>query len=102
MNKPALNLDLKEILKSLRRSEMIVEKYLPIVAFVLIFGIYGFLILQISKATQKDVVTTTSQAETIKRLKIDQASIDKIQKLEDQNVSVKSLFESARNNPFQE
>lgn len=102
MNKPALNLDLKEILKSLRRSEMIVEKYLPIMAFVLIFGIYGFLILQISKATQKDVVTTTSQAETIKRLKIDQASIDKIQKLEDQNVSVKSLFESARNNPFQE
>lgn len=102
MNKPSLNFDIKEILKSLKRSELILEKYLPIGAFVIVFGIYGFLVFQISKATQKDVVTTSSQAETIKRLKIDQASIDKIQKLEDQNVSVKSLFESARDNPFQE
>ncbi len=102
MNKPALNFDLKEIIKSLKRSELILEKYLPIAAFVIVFGMYGFLIMQISSATQKDVVTSSSQAESIKRLKIDQASIDKIQKLEDQNVSVKSLFESARNNPFQE
>jgi len=40
--------------------------------------------------------------QTTKRPKVDQAVLDKIQQLQDQNVQVQSLFDQARNNPFNE
>lgn len=80
------------------------HKYAVFVFLVTIFGIYGFLIFQIGRMTQyePDDAAVKEQLNTVKRLKIDQSTIDKIEQLEDQNVSVQSLFKSARDNPFQD
>ena len=98
------DLDPKKLLNQIKAVGVFIQRYLVIIAVVLVIGVYGFLVLQISSGTQKEPTEdeVTSQLSTIKRLKIDQDSIDKIQQLKSQNVTVQSLFESARNDPFQE
>jgi len=43
-----------------------------------------------------------SKLDTAKNPHIDQATIDKINQLQDNSVSVRALFDQARQNPFQE
>lgn len=99
-----LNLDLKSIPKQLKHYASGLQRYQVVLFIVAIVGLYGFLVLQISTASQSEPTQSQidEQLGSIKRLKIDQGSIDKIQQLEDQNVVVQSLFETARDNPFQE
>lgn len=99
-----LNLDLKSIPQQLKKLLGKFQRYIVIIFIVTLVGLYGYLIVQISSSateepTQAQVI---EELGTVKRLKIDQDSIDKIEKLEDQNVVVQSLFEDARNNPFSE
>ena len=79
------------------------KRFAPLITIVGLVAIYVFLILQISQASQQSASTDgPPQADTtIKRLKIDQDAVTKIQQLEDQNVGVKTLFQEARQNPFQ-
>lgn len=81
-----------------------IQKYAVFVFLISIFSVYGFLIFQIGRLSQyePDEAAVKEQLNTVKRLKIDQNTIDKIEQLEDQNVSVQSLFKSARDNPFQD
>ncbi len=99
-----ISLDPKQLLKTVSRYAKKVQKYIVLISFVLILSLYGFLVLQISKASQNEPNQDdiTAQLNTIKRLRIDEESITKIQQLQDQNVVVQSLFEEARNNPFKE
>lgn len=73
--------------------------------FILFFlAIYIFLVYRINELINRepDPVTLSSQLQTIQRLRIDQASIDRLLELEEQNIEVKALFEQARDNPFNE
>lgn len=76
-----------------------------IIIFILFFlGMYGFLVYQVGSLTEgePDHAAITEKLETIKRLQVDQKSIDSLLKLEEQNIEVKSLFKQARDNPFTE
>lgn len=96
INLKQLNTTIKDSLKKL-------QGYSTFIFIITILLIYSFLVFRISQLSQAEPdETAVSETQTIKRLKIDQASIDKIQQLEDQNIGVQSLFESARDNPFQD
>lgn len=99
-----ISLDPKQLIQSFLKTLRKLQKYLLIASFVLVLGLYGFLILQISNASQSEPNQDeiTLQLSKVKRLRVDQESIDKIKQLQDQNVIVQSLFEEARKNPFRE
>lgn len=80
------------------------RRYHVFLFIVTFLGIYTFLVIRISSLTQTEPVlgADTSESDTIKRLQVDQETIDKIQELEEQNIEVQSLFKQARNNPFSE
>jgi hypothetical protein len=80
------------------------RRYATFLAIVGILLIYSFLVLRISTLSQAEPSEDqiTEQANTVKRLRIDQNAINKIEQLEDQNIAVQSLFEEARDNPFQD
>lgn len=88
---------LQSILSGIRQHRIII--------FLLFFlGMYGFLIYQVGVLTEgeADQAAITEKLDTVKRLQIDQKSIDSLLKLEEQNIEVKSLFKQARDNPFTE
>jgi len=71
---------------------------------IAILGVYGFLIWQINSLSNiaPSEEKITEEMQIIKRPNIDQATIDKIEKLKDQNIGVQSLFKAARDNPFKD
>ena len=66
--------------------------------------LYGFILLRVNTLTNaepsSDSVSSQVQAAHVPR--IDPAIVKQLQSLQDNSVSVKSLFNQARNNPFQE
>ena len=99
-----MNFDLNAYIKILKRYGSKIQQYMVLIFIVGLLGLYSFLVFQISEAAQKEPSQDkiTEQLSAVKTLKIDQSSIDKIIQLKDQNIAVQSLFESARQNPFQE
>lgn len=99
-----INFDIKSIKKSLLHILVKVRHYSVFIFTIVIIGLYGYLIFQIGNGSQAEPNESivTEKLNNVKRIKVDQQAIDKIQRLEEQNVGVKSLFKSARDNPFQD
>jgi predicted negative regulator of RcsB-dependent stress response len=74
-------------------------------AFLLfLLAIYGFLGWRIVSLNQvePDQAAVTAQLKTAGVPRIDPDALSKIQQLQDNSVEVKTLFDQARSNPFQE
>jgi len=102
--KTDINLDVKTIKTKLQAIPRFLHRYIVIIFIIGIVALYGFLIWQINTlsniAPNEDKIT--EEMKIIKRPNIDQATIDKIEKLKDQNIGVQSLFKAARDNPFKD
>lgn len=80
------------------------KKHAPIIFILAILLIYGFLFFQINNLStaEPSQQQINEQQNLIKRLRVDESAVSKIKQLEDQNVSVQSLFKTARDNPFKD
>lgn len=98
------DINIKEISSSLKSAVKKAQSYAGFVFFIGVLLIYSFLVFRISVLSdpKPDDAAVAEQMKTVKRLRIDQNSINRIEQLEDQNVGVQSLFEEARDNPFQD
>lgn len=100
----AANINLDAIVNNLQATGQKVLRYLGFIFVIVLLGMYSFLVFRINSLTtaepSEDAIAEKLQ--TVQRPKIDQASIDKIQQLQDNSVEVKSLFQEARDNPFHE
>lgn len=82
-----------------------VKRYAGILCFLVASGAYGFLIFRINtlnnvQPTESDVSAQASSGSSIKH--IDPALVKQLEDLQDNSVNVQTLFEQARNNPFNE
>jgi hypothetical protein len=97
------NLDLKSLSAQLPKALGALRKY---VGFLFVLGlivIYAFLAWRISVlGNAEPSANATAQTATAHVVKVDPEVLSKIQQLQDNSVNVKSLFNSARSNPFQE
>lgn len=82
----------------------LVRRYYPLLFFVLLAVIYGFILIRIN--TFSNVTPTDSdiagQLQTNPAPHLDPTTVERLQQLQDNSVSVQALFDEARNNPFQE
>ncbi|OGL30480.1 hypothetical protein A3F37_01240 [Candidatus Saccharibacteria bacterium RIFCSPHIGHO2_12_FULL_41_12] len=77
-------------------------KYYKMIFMVFIILLYSSIIFRINQLSSQSPTNeqlTQKLAET-KGPTIDQDSLEKIQKLQDESVPVQALFKDARNNPF--
>lgn len=99
-----LNLDIKSIGSKSKKIVKGLGKYASFIFILLVLATYGFIVIRIrTLATQdpnSDVVA--EKLKDLQRPKVDQSTIDKIQQLRDSNIQVKTLFDQARDNPFQD
>lgn len=77
-------------------------RFRVVLFLLLVVLVYGFIVWRIdilkNAPPSSDAVASKLQSTT----HIDQATITKIQQLQDNSVSVQTLFNKARQNPFQE
>jgi predicted negative regulator of RcsB-dependent stress response len=82
----------------------LLRKNATIVFCLFLVGIYGFLSWRILTllSAQPDPIAISAELETVGVPKVDQTVVSKMKQLEDNSVSVQTLFDEARSNPFQE
>ncbi len=99
-----MNLDLKQFVPILKKTVREFQRYAGFTFIISVLLIYSFLVFRISQLSSAEPSddAIAEQSNTIKRLKVDENSLKKIEELKDQNIGVQSLFETARDNPFQE
>jgi hypothetical protein len=99
-----MNLDVKIFKQLINKLIPFVKKYASF-AFVLVgLAIFGFLVFKIRTFANIEPSETKidEKISESRPIKIDQNAAEKVQELQDANVEIKSLFDSSRNNPFQE
>lgn len=79
-----------------------VSSYRIFIFFLMVAVLYGFIIWRINTFSNTPASTSEVTAQATADARIDPATVAKIQSLQDNSVSVQSLFDSARQNPFQE
>jgi hypothetical protein len=99
-----MKLDIKKILSLLDPVILLFRKYKTMITFVVIVGIFGFIFFRIG---QFNSIEPTEQQideklQDVQRPRIDKSVIEKLEKLENQNIQVQTLFQQARENPFKE
>ena len=90
-----------QFLKILR----VANTYRGIIFFLVLSSLYGFIIWRInvlSTAPPSQADIQTAEKTVSGAPKLDEASAKAITSLKDNSVRVQTLFESARNNPFDE
>ena len=79
------------------------SRYAGILIFVLISGVYGFVLLRINVLSNaqpsQEAIDAQTTAAPVPR--IDPEVARQLEELEDNSVNVQTLFNQARNNPFQ-
>ena len=70
--------------------------------FLVIASLYGYILWRINVYSNAPASESEVSAKTTAQPRIDPDTVKKIQSLQDNSVSVQSLFDTARQNPFQE
>jgi len=81
-----------------------IGRYRVLIFLLIVVGIYGFVLFQINtlnniQPTQDEI---NGQSNPIRTAHIDKKVVNQLQSLQDNSVNVKTLFDQARSNPFQE
>jgi hypothetical protein len=90
------------LLAQLTDALRIVSSYKAFIFFLAVAAFYGFIIMRINVYSNTPASTSEEAAQTAAQPHIDPSTVAKIQNLQDNSVNVQSLFDTARQNPFQE
>lgn len=98
------SLDTASFKKQLLHVAHVVNLYRSFIFFLVLTGIYGFIIWRINvlSAAPPSQADLDSAQQSVPRPKISDATVRKLQSLQDNSVRVQTLFNDARQNPFQE
>jgi hypothetical protein len=98
------NLDLHDILEKLSDLLAKARQYAAVIFCVFIGLIYLFVVyrVQVLNSSEPSQADVASQSKTAQVPHIDPRVLTQLQQLQDNSVSVQSLFNQARDNPFGE
>jgi hypothetical protein len=99
-----MNINFKSIPTLLQPVLQKVREYGSFVLILTVLASFGFIIIRIRfyANQQPSQAAIDEKLLDLKRSQINQAAIDKIERLQHTNVDVKTLFDQARDNPFHE
>lgn len=101
--KQKTSINLKTIRPLLGKALGVTSRYASISFFLLIACVYGFVIMRINtlsniQPSQSDI---DAQSKSTAIPRVDPKVAEQLESLEDNSVNVQTLFDQARNNPFQ-
>ena len=98
------NLNKQSLTNLLNKGLVVASRYVVLVFTLVLVGVYGFVAIQVylARNAQPSEADITAQEQAATKPHIDQTVVSQIQSLQDHSVNVKTLFDQARNNPFQE
>jgi hypothetical protein len=96
------DLNIKGLSGSLKQALAKINAYKVFIFFLIVATAYGYILWRINVYSNVPADPAQEAAQKSAQPHIDAATVEKIQSLRDNSVSVQSLFDSARQNPFNE
>lgn len=98
------NIDIHTLTKAFGRFFKTLRSYRNFLFFLVLTSIYGYIVWRINVLSSAPPSTTdvTNAQQNVSLPKIPEATVQKLQGLQDNSVRVQTLFNEARQNPFQE
>ncbi len=98
-----IKLDKQSLAEAGVKAVSLVSRYAVVLFFVLVAGVYGFVILQINllSSAQPSQSDIDAQVTATPVPRIDPKVAGQLEQLKDNSVNVQALFDQARQNPFQ-
>lgn len=98
-----MKVDQQELSANLQAFGHKAGRYKVLIAVVLVLATYCFLVWRIEslKDVQPSPGAVTAQTNPLSASHIDKQVVSQLESLRDNSVNVRSLFDQARNNPFQ-
>jgi hypothetical protein len=97
-----INFDFKSLQTKAKKLLPAISKHASFMIIMVMLATYLLVVLRISQLAGAEPPVGTEDTTTAAIPKVDKNAIDQIQALEQSNTQVKSLFDSARKNPFSE
>lgn len=76
--------------------------FLFVLLVIVVYGYVSWRVYVLSNTTASQNPLSTTHSVMVNSPQIDQSTVNKIQQLQNNSVSVQALFNEARQNPFQE
>ena len=104
MSKTKKSLDIGSAKQKLSSIKSSVQKYTPVLFIVLVLALYGLVLTKLHtlRNAQPSESSISDQVKAAKIPHIDEKVVHQLRSLHDNSVSVKSLFDGERSNPFKE
>jgi hypothetical protein len=96
--------DPRELVDKLLEQVERAKRYAPVLFCLFFLIIYGFIVyrVQVLNNSEPSAADVASKSRTASVPHIDPKVLNQLQQLQDNSVSVQTLFNSSRDNPFQE
>lgn len=94
-----------EKLQNYATKVLAIAKRYAVIIFVVVFSaLSGFLVMRIGELSraEPEQAQIDLRLEEVKRTKLDEDTISKLRVLQDKNISIESLFDNGRTNPFED
>lgn len=102
MKDKVAKLSAKAMPAKLKRYLKKISMYRVFIFFLFVAVVYGYILWRINVFSNAPADAAKEAAQKTAQPHIDAATVEKIQSLQDNSVSVQSLFDAARQNPFNE
>ncbi len=98
------NIDIHTFAKSFQKWFRVLNKYRNFIFFLLLTSLYGYIVWRINvlSTAPPSTADVTSAQQNVQLPRIPESTVQKLQGLQDNSVRVQTLFNAARQNPFQE
>jgi hypothetical protein len=100
--KKSSNIDLNDLPALGKKGLHALNSYRVFIFFLAVATLYGYIVWRINTFSNAPASTSEETAQTATQPHIDAATVQKIESLKDNSVNVQSLFDAARDNPFNE
>lgn len=98
-----MKLDTKDLLAKLTTFKNFIARYAVIIFIVIVSLVFAFLVYRIASYSNQE--PNDDQIEerlsSFSSVKLDDETVQKIEELQDRNISLESLFNNGRANPFE-
>lgn len=102
MKNKDISLNLSELPTQLGGVFRKLSGYKVIIFFLFAASLYTFIVWRINVFSNAPASASEASSQAVAQPHIDQGTVQKILSLQDNSVNVQSLFDEARQNPFQE
>jgi hypothetical protein len=102
MKNGEIKFDLNSMSAALGGTLQKLRSYQGFIFFLVVAALYGFILWRINVYSNIQANQSVENATASAQPHIDASTVQKMQQLQDNSVSVQALFNQARQNPFQE